>query len=35
MVLEMIKQGRLILVIRGQESQYYSSEVIRLESTKI
>jgi hypothetical protein len=35
MVLEMIRQGRLVLVIWGQESQNYSSEVIRLKSTKI
>jgi hypothetical protein len=35
MVLEMIRRGRLILVIIGQESQNYSSEVVRLKSTKI
>jgi hypothetical protein len=35
MVLEMIRQGRLVLVIRGQESQNYSGEVIKLDSTKI
>jgi hypothetical protein len=35
MVLKMIRLGRLVLVIGGQESQNYSSEVIRLESTKI
>jgi hypothetical protein len=35
MVLMMIRQWRLVLVIRGQESQNYSNEVIRLESTKI
>jgi hypothetical protein len=37
MILETIRrgQGRLVLVIGGQESQNYSSEVIRLESTKI
>jgi hypothetical protein len=33
--LDAIRWGRLILIITGQESQSYSSEVIRLESTKI
>ncbi len=33
--LNMIRQGRLVLVIRGRESQNYSKRVIRLESTKI
>jgi hypothetical protein len=31
----MIRWGRLVPVIRGQESQNYSNEVIRLASTKI
>ncbi len=35
MVLKMIRRGRLVLVIGGQESQNYSERVIRLESTKI
>jgi hypothetical protein len=35
MVLEMIRQGRLVLVIGGQESQNYSKRAIRLESTQI
>jgi hypothetical protein len=35
MVLEMIRRGRLVLVIGGQESQNYSKKVIRVESTKI
>jgi hypothetical protein len=34
MVLETIRQGRLVLVIGGQESQNYTKRVIRLESTK-
>ncbi len=34
-VLKMIRQGRLVLVSRGQESQNYSERVIRLETTKI
>jgi hypothetical protein len=35
MVLEMVRWGRLVLVIGGQESQNYSSEVIELKSKKI
>jgi hypothetical protein len=35
MVLEMIRQERLILVIRGQESQNCSKRAIRLKVTKI
>jgi hypothetical protein len=35
MVLETIRRGRLVFVIGGQESQNYSSEVIRLEFTKV
>jgi hypothetical protein len=35
MVLETIRLWRLVLVIKGKESQKYSNEVIRLESTKI
>jgi hypothetical protein len=31
MVLKMIRQGRLVLVIGGQESQNYSQRAIRLE----
>jgi hypothetical protein len=35
MVLKTIRWGRLFLFIGGQESQNYTSEVIRLKSTKI
>jgi hypothetical protein len=35
MVLETIRLGKLNLVIGGQESQNYTGEVIRLESTKV
>jgi hypothetical protein len=35
MVLKMIRRGRLVLVIGGQESKNYSKELIRLEFTKI
>jgi hypothetical protein len=35
MVLKAIKWGRLVLVVRGQEGQNYSSEIIWLESTRI
>jgi hypothetical protein len=35
MVLEMIRRGRLVLVIIGQEPQNCSKRIIRLESTKI
>jgi hypothetical protein len=35
MVLETFRRGRLVLVIEGQKSQNYSSEVIRLEFPQI
>jgi hypothetical protein len=35
MVINMIRQGRLVLVIGGQESQSYSKKVIRLESLRL
>jgi hypothetical protein len=35
MIFKTIRQGRLVLVIRGQESQNDSSEVFRLKSAKI
>jgi hypothetical protein len=35
MLLKMIKRGRSVLVIGGQESQNFSKEVIRIEPTRI
>jgi hypothetical protein len=35
MVIKMIRQGRLVLVIGGQESQSYSKKIIRLESIRL
>jgi hypothetical protein len=34
-VLEIIRRGKLVLVIRGQESQNHSKRAIRLQSTQI
>jgi hypothetical protein len=35
MIIEMIRQGRLVLVIGGQESQSYSKKVTRLEIIRL
>jgi hypothetical protein len=35
MLLKMIKQGRLVLVIGGQESQNVSKEIIRIEPIRL